>query len=95
MMTAERLEARRTAASNLLAYWEQLITDFIPHISQIYRWLDLYTPEQVEFGIQRVAIKQAKMLTDENEPMSEDHMIRYASGVMSNLKRDENKKKGN
>ena len=64
-----------------------VIDEYLPSVSQFNRWVMQYASDIVEFGITRTSVKASKMRED-GTPMSADHLVRYASGCMSNKGRD-------
>ena len=64
-----------------------MIDEYLPTVPQFNRWLTQYPADIVESSITRTSIKACKMRSD-GTPMSADHLVRYASGCMSNKLRD-------
>jgi|GraSoi2013_100cm_1033763.scaffolds.fasta_scaffold24689_2 hypothetical protein len=87
MISPETLRQRVHDSSVLRSYWQSVIDEYLPSLSQFNRWVTQYTSNVVEFGITRTSVKACKMRTD-GAPMSADHLVRYASGCMSNKRRE-------
>lgn len=87
MISPNVLHQRQFAASTLRSYWQSVIDEYLPTPSQFFRWITQYTADIVEFGIQRTSIKASKMRMA-GTPMEPDHLVRYASGCMSNKRRE-------
>ena len=80
------LQEQTEAAKQLEELWTALMPDFpAPHRSQFLVWAGRDTLEVASVGINRAA---AKRLSQRDTPMSLDSVVRYASGVMRNVRAD-------
>ena len=87
MINSEILRQIVCDAKLLRLYWENSIDEFLPTTSQFVRWIVEYSTPVVEFGIKRTATKACVQLSLA-KPMSLDYMVRYASGCMSNKRKE-------
>ena len=87
----ERLQQQKEHAKALRELWQELFNQQAPTPTQIYIWLRRYPVEVVEEGIRCCAMKAYRLAAEQNE-MSADHQLRYASAVMRNLQQEKKHK---
>src|ERR1019366_4786211 len=79
------LKDRNEAAVELDRLWRILLTVKSPDMIQYYRWLDLHYVGFLAQAITRCAEKEERM-AKQNEEMSQDMAIRWASKVANRIK---------
>jgi hypothetical protein len=85
VITRDDVTRLNEAASTLQAFWQSLIPECTPILSQFSYWASHFSSEHIEVAIQRTAVKARQQRTAGN-PMDYDWLVRYASKVMQNKK---------
>ena len=79
------LSSKLEISEQHIALWKALIGLYCPTLKQFLIWQVIYDQSTVERGIEGCAVWYSK--TRRYRWVSGDDLIRYASGVMANIKR--------
>jgi len=91
MITREQVSQMNETAATFQAYWQSLIPEYTPHLSQFTFWLSKFWPEHVELAINRTVAKARKQRAAA-APMDAGWLVKYASKVMQNKRFEEGNK---